>query len=657
MRTITNRKSLLRLERLDERTMPSTVGVPWPESTHLTLSFAPDATPIAGHTSNLFATLDAQMPRAVWQNQMLRAVQSWAAVTNISVGIVADAGLAFGTPGLGQSDSRFGDIRVGGQLMDEQVLSISVPHDPFISGTWSGDVLINSAFNFTTTQADLYSIMLHEFGHAFGLEHSSDPSSVMFSHAAQMRNGLAPSDVADIRALYGARQPDINEGSNGNNTQNRATQIQFDDDSRPAAAFGDLTTLQDVDYYRIDTPDDYSGPMTIRVLTAGISLLSPRITLTDRDGNAIATAQSTNPAGASVNLTLPQVEADGRYYLRVERATADNSGIGRYGLAVTFDNLVSIRPSTIEHVLRGPYENLSHSEVAKLFRPSRLLLNPDNGADDTPAGASVLESSRGGEKITHFGMIASLEHSADVDYYRIEVEFGETQTNVLTATAAGLLASTVPPRLVLLDETLAPVAHTVLANGNGTFTIQAAGVAEGAYYLRVSNSSLGAAPGNYSFSIDLGGRVANLQTYASGSLSLKRPTAQQTLYVAKPQLFQLLLSATGTGASVGAPLSATITNESGAVVMTLAGRVGETVSGPAILLAPGPYSIRYSIQLPPGALPVSFTLRGLQISDPIGPVREDTTLTPRYVDPANPNQFLYPNGVASLEAFFWTILF
>src|SRR6478672_4904167 len=177
-------RSNLRLERLEDRVVPALYGNPWGDSRHLTLSLVPDGTMIAGHTSNLFATLDAQMPRAVWESQLLRAVQTWSSVTNISVGITTDSKLPFGTPGLGEGDSRFGDIRIGGQQMDQSVLSISVPHDPLLSGTWSGDILFNSSFNFTKLQTDFYSIALHELGHVFGLPHSSDPNSVMFNHGA-----------------------------------------------------------------------------------------------------------------------------------------------------------------------------------------------------------------------------------------------------------------------------------------------------------------------------------------------------------------------------------------------------------------------------------------------------------------------------------------
>src|SRR5881275_2725888 len=100
----------LSLEVLEDRCTPAAYGIPWHDATHLTLSFVPDGTAIAGHQSTLFQTLDQQMPRAQWKRIITRALQTWADYANISVGVVEDGGQPLGTPGSMQGDARFGDI-------------------------------------------------------------------------------------------------------------------------------------------------------------------------------------------------------------------------------------------------------------------------------------------------------------------------------------------------------------------------------------------------------------------------------------------------------------------------------------------------------------------------------------------------------------------
>lgn len=54
------------------------------------------------------------------------------------------------------------------------------------------------------TDVDLFSVALHEAGHALGLGHSDDPTAVMYPYY-KIAAGLASDDIAAIQALYGAR--------------------------------------------------------------------------------------------------------------------------------------------------------------------------------------------------------------------------------------------------------------------------------------------------------------------------------------------------------------------------------------------------------------------------------------------------------------------
>src|SRR5262249_18951323 len=98
----------LRVERLEHPDVPATFGIDWPDGAHLPLSLAPDGTPINGGASSLFQLFGDQDP-AVWQAELLRAFQTWAAYANINIGLVSDGGQAFGTVGSIQGDTRFGD--------------------------------------------------------------------------------------------------------------------------------------------------------------------------------------------------------------------------------------------------------------------------------------------------------------------------------------------------------------------------------------------------------------------------------------------------------------------------------------------------------------------------------------------------------------------
>src|SRR5436309_2802160 len=81
-------------ERLEDRDVPATFGVAWPDPQHLTVSFAPDRASASGASSGLFHTLRDVASTAVWQTEILRALQTWAVQADINIGLVDDHGLA-----------------------------------------------------------------------------------------------------------------------------------------------------------------------------------------------------------------------------------------------------------------------------------------------------------------------------------------------------------------------------------------------------------------------------------------------------------------------------------------------------------------------------------------------------------------------------------
>jgi Matrixin len=654
----------LRVEQLEDRSVPATFGVPWSDSTHLTVSLVPDGTAIAGHTSNLFATLDAQFPRDVWQRDLTRAVETWAAAANVNVGVVLDGGQPMGTPGLGQGDARFGDIRVAAQAMSLEVLAISVPHDTVLSTTWSGDVFLNSTVAFgSTSRPDLYTVLLHEFGHVFGLGPSTDPSSVMFEHYTTAHGGLSAGDTAAIQALYGVRQPDANDVQNVNDSLGKATVLSAGDGTVPAVAFGDITTARDVDYFAIKPPSGYGQSMVVHLLTAGVSLLAPKVTVLDAAGRTLDQAQSNGSQGDALNMMLFPVDASQTYYVRVEAASGDSYSVGRYGLAVMFPGRQTVANATIDPMLRGPYDTLSPSDLNQLFRaPTSVFVNDDVGGDNEPAAARVLDPTRTGALVTHFGTVGSLNPAGDVDYYRFKADQAQNGSgSVLTATVSALGANGLTPRIALLDRDLHPVGTQVLANGHGTFTIQSTGlVPKGNYLLEVfADPTQPGRAGNYALTIDLGGQAAVVDTFASGTLSAPTvaapdPVAKRTLYVGQTQLIQFLLSADPATPGVGGRVQMTLTDARGQTLLSLTAPVGSVVSGPGLLLTPGEYHVTFRAANATGAL--QFSLRGAALSDPIGPAAQDVTMAPRYVDPQDQSRFSYPGDIVTDSPFLWETL-
>ena len=130
-----------------------------------------------------------------------------------------------GIAGRPQGDSRFGDIRIAGYAMSSEVLAVASPFES-VSGTWSGDVLINTAVDWSVgggAGADLFSVLLHEAGHVYGLDHSTVENSTMAENYSGVRTGLSADALASFQALYGARLGDRYDAGQGNGSSSSAT--------------------------------------------------------------------------------------------------------------------------------------------------------------------------------------------------------------------------------------------------------------------------------------------------------------------------------------------------------------------------------------------------------------------------------------------------
>ena len=606
----------LQIESLEARLVPVTWGNPWPAADQLTMSFVPDGTATGGQPTNLFQALNAQQAQGAWQRDILRAFQTWINHANLNLGVVADIGQTLGASGRPQGDPRFGDIRLSAQPFTSEVYALAVPFDP-LAGTWSGDIRINSNVAFAGGNAvDLYTALLQEAGHAFGLSNSDDPNSVMFETYDGIRVGLAPVDIARIQALYGARTPDAYEGALGNATFATATTLPAIHHSAGVvgwSAQADLTTQQDADVYRLDTPFQLNG-LLLRLERAGRSLVTPRVTVYDQNMHPVATAESTDPLGGDLTLRLNLILPGGTYYVKVEGA-GSGFDVGAYRL----------RAQTLPW-FGGIHDFLPEGPVKPL---------DDNHSDDTFSSAEPLvrNETPGGYE---YGLTARIRDGADVDYYRVQAPTQSAGSGALTVTAWGVDASGIQPRVRVFDTNGNLVASRGLVDAGGVFTFQIDVFVPGESYLVEVEST---AVGDYFLGLDFNAEPVGVGTLAERSLTESAPEELGRLDVHRTGLFQLQLE--GEGASTSEVLL-TVYNASGQVVAQLTA-LGGSATAVTLTLGPGEYRFEVAGQGHNGGLfsPLDYQVRAVRLSDPVGPKPEDPTEDPSTPPPGNPPESWY----------------
>ena len=146
------------IECLEIRSLLTALG--WSDVTNLTISFAPDGTNIAGNSNQLNASLEHLGTPEQWQSIVVSAFESWLNELGFSISVVADSGDDFGINGATHGDARFGDVRMGAILLTSEVLATAIPQNELISGTWAGDMMLNSTLE-PESLDELYALSLH----------------------------------------------------------------------------------------------------------------------------------------------------------------------------------------------------------------------------------------------------------------------------------------------------------------------------------------------------------------------------------------------------------------------------------------------------------------------------------------------------------------
>ncbi|QDU54830.1 Ig-like domain-containing protein [Aeoliella mucimassa] len=190
------------------------------------------------------------------------------------------------------------------------------------------------------------------------------------------------------------------------------------------------------------------------------------------------------------------------------------------------------------------------------------------------------------------------------------------------------------------------VPSEVIVNGGGTLQVQITGVEPDADYAVQVAAESAAGPfsvGNYQLTVSFSATSANLQSMASGTVGDSVEQTEQTLYVGRPQLFHFVLETGESTTTTPTAILATIEDDQGQAVLSVAALTGQTRSESAVLLAPGTYTARFRpISLATTDLPaISYNLLGTGLSDPFVGDPSDPTGNP-FQCPDNPDLFCYP---------------
>jgi hypothetical protein len=446
------------LEELETRLVPyTTSGNAWPFPNLITISFVPDNTTLGSNGSgyiysNLFASFNAKFGSATtWQNQILKAAQTWAQQANINFAVVADNGTGLGLGNYQQGDPGMGDIRIGGFDFggDESTLAQAYTPPPVNNYSAAGDIQLNTgaAYHIGTTY-DLYTVAVHEIGHALGLLHSSDSYADLYYSYQGRSTGLYSDDVAGIQAIYGARPADTPNNSFANATDITA---QIDPSALTAQLNNqNLATPTSADYFKFTAPVGVNSTIKIQVQSSGLSLLSPVLTVyASNQTTVLGTASGANRYGATITVTLNNVTAGQQFYIKVS-GTSSPSNDGVYALTL----------------------NLGAGALPAVALPNTQLLN---GSPITGGGGSLEVTDGPGQTIDVFGANeappgTTPAPAAAVPTVQVTPN-ASTTTNVAVLQQAALLAHASPtlaapapvpgltaPTLIVAPLPVAPVA-------------------------------------------------------------------------------------------------------------------------------------------------------------------------------------------------------
>lgn len=153
------------------------------------------------HLGYSFGELTTKLPASAVESAILNAFEAWASVANVvfSPAVSATATRAILIEFASGAHGDAYPFDTAGQTLAHTFYPV-----PLNPESIAGDVHLNASVNWHAgSDTDVYSVALHEIGHAIGLGHSDNPGDVMYPYYRRGMH-LSANDIGAAQALYGA---------------------------------------------------------------------------------------------------------------------------------------------------------------------------------------------------------------------------------------------------------------------------------------------------------------------------------------------------------------------------------------------------------------------------------------------------------------------
>jgi hypothetical protein len=152
------------------------------------------------HLGYVFGNLTSKVPASAVESEILRAMNTWSSVTNVVFHLETSPGAAR-TIFVEFASGAHGDaypFDAAGTVAAHTFYPV-----PLNSESIAGDVHLDASENWHVGgDIDIYTVVLHELGHAIGLTHTDNPGDVMYPYY-QRGMQLSKNDIGAAQQLYG----------------------------------------------------------------------------------------------------------------------------------------------------------------------------------------------------------------------------------------------------------------------------------------------------------------------------------------------------------------------------------------------------------------------------------------------------------------------